>query len=129
MTLQELKALMGIAVEDTSQDAILSLYLEAAFEAAKQYANGYDWNSTDPLPGPIKLGILRYVELARQRKSRSGVVSESIAGMSKTYANSISDEEYYREAFDFWFPYRKRGVTFQAARRAYNPNPCGVRRF
>ena len=34
MTLAELKALLGIPAEDTSQDAMLQLYLEAALEQA-----------------------------------------------------------------------------------------------
>ncbi|MCM3598705.1 phage head-tail connector protein [Metabacillus idriensis] len=120
MTLQELKQLMGIAPDENSQDAILFLYLESAIQAAMYWADGYDWNNKAlPLPAAIKLGILRYVELTKQRKGRSGVVSESIAGMSKTYASG-SDDDYYQEAIDFWLPFRKKqDVVFRPAKRAF----------
>lgn len=118
MTLEELKLLMGIPVEDDSKDAILELYLAAALKAAQEYANKYDWTSTDPLPGDIRLGILRFVELSQNRKSKSGVVSESIGGMSRTFSSSSSPtENYFLEAFDFWKPYHRRGLVFQPVRR------------
>jgi hypothetical protein len=118
MNLTELKALLGIAVEDISQDAILSLYLESALEAAKSYTTAYDWLLTTPLPGGIRLGIVRWVELSQARKAKSGISSQSIAGMSITYSNSNTvDSDYFREAYSLWFPYRSKGVVFHTAKR------------
>ena len=129
MTLAELKTLMGIASADTSQDAILSLYLEAALESAKEYANGWDWDSGQMLPAGIKLGIARWVELALLKKERAGVQSESIAGMSQTFSSASSDS-YFAEVFDLWGPYKlePRGMTYRKARRAKPLYGCSTLR-
>ena len=119
MKLEELKELMGIAAENTKQDAVLKLYLASALKAAKTYANAYDWESTDELPDEIKLGILRYVELSQKRKASTGIVSKSMAGMSVTYASG-NDKEYFGEVFSIWLPYRKKGVVFRSAKRKDN---------
>ncbi|AOH54482.1 hypothetical protein ABE28_008965 [Peribacillus muralis] len=120
MTLSELKQLMGIAAEDTTQDAILSLYLESALDDAKTYADKLDW-TTGSLPGAIKLGIVRWAELAQVRKERSGIQSESIGGMSQTFLNGSGDE-YFSEVYDFWKPYHtvNNGLVFRTAK---HPKP------
>jgi hypothetical protein len=116
MNLSELKDLMGIASGDTSNDAILSLYLESAIAAAKKYTNGFAWSDT--LPGPIKLGILRYVELSQMRKTNAGVASQSMAGMSQTFKDGdAGGTNYFAEAFDMWEPYRSKGLVFRTAKR------------
>lgn len=120
LTLEQLKGLMGIALSDTSQDVILSLYLEAAIEAAKNYANAYDWDADKPLPGGIKLGIVRWIELSQMKKSNAGVQSESIGGMSQTFT-STGDAGYFSEVFDMWEPYRYRGLTFRPTKRSKPP--------
>lgn len=118
MTLAELKALMGIPESDTSQDAKLQLYLDMALEAARDYANAYDWSSTEPLPAGLRLGIVRFVELSQSRKTNTGVISESIGGMSRTYAaNSNNDVDYFGEVWSMWKPFKKRGVVFRSAKR------------
>jgi hypothetical protein len=119
MNLAELKGLMGIALEGTSQDVILSLYLESALEAAKTYANNFNWTQT-VLPGPLKLGILRYVELSQARKSTAGIASQSIAGMSQTFKDDGGDS-YFREAYEIWNPYHKNGLVFSPAKRKNVP--------
>lgn len=116
MNLSELKVLMGIAEEDTSRDAILSLYLESALKAAEAYANAHDWSS-GVLPGAIKLGIVRWVELSQDRKSKAGIASQSMAGMSVTYKDNSTDYDYFREAYSLWHPFRSKGVVFRPARR------------
>ena len=120
MTLEQLKELMGIALSDASQDAILSLYLETAIEAAKQYANAYDWDSEEPLPAGIKLGILRWIELSQMKKENAGVQSESIGGMSQTFT-STGDAGYFSEVYDMWAPYHFRGLTFRPTKRSKPP--------
>jgi hypothetical protein len=126
MTLAELKALMGIAESDTSQDASLQLLLETALEVAKNYANAFDW-SLEPLvlPSSIKLGIVRWVELTRLIKDRGGVVSESIGGMSQSFANG-SNADYYDEVWSYWGGFRKKGVTFRPAIRKDFPSDRGL---
>jgi hypothetical protein len=117
MELTELKQLLGIAESDTSQDAILSLYLEAAIEAAKGYADKADFSKV--LPGPIKLGILRYVELSQLRKATAGIQSESMSGMSQTFRDGNTDSNYYAEAYDFWKPYHTNDnrLVFRTSKR------------
>lgn len=116
MLLADLKALMGIDAEDTSQDVVLQTYLDAALEEAKRYANAYDWTSADPLPSGIKLGIARWVELTQTRKSKAGIASQSMAGMSITYRDGTNDD-YYNESYSFWGPYHKKGLVFRSAKR------------
>lgn len=118
MTLEELKILMGIAADDTSKDATLKLYLEMALDAAKSYANAYDWTSTGALPAGLQLGIVRFVELSQSRKTSTGVISESIGGMSRTYANvANNDADYFSEVYSMWNPFKRRGVVFRSAKR------------
>lgn len=122
MTLAELKQLMGIALEDTSQDAILSLYLDTAMDAAKAYVDKVDWSASPlNLPATVKLGIVRYVELSQQRKENAGIQSESIGGMTQTFRNGNTDDNYFAEVFDIWSPYHtvKNGLVFRSARKAY----------
>lgn len=117
MQLSELKQLLGIAESDVSQDAILSLYLESAIEAAKGYADKVDF--TKVFPGPIKLGILRYVELSQMRKNHAGIQSESMAGMSQTFRDGNDTDNYFAEAYDFWKPYHTKdsGLVFRTSKR------------
>lgn len=119
MTLEQLKGYMGIALSDTSQDVILSLYLETAIEVAKEYTNKFDWDSGEPLPAGIKLGIIRWVELSRLKKDNAGVQSESIGGMSQTFT-SAGDSGYFYEVFDMWakYHYENRGLVFRTAKRS-----------
>lgn len=116
MSLIELKALLGIAEGDTSQDVVLQIYLDAALAEAQRFANAYDWTSTDPLPSGLKLGIARWVELSRKRSAGPEVASQSMAGMSQTFVTA-NQNDYYKEVFDFWGPYRKKGLVFHTAKR------------
>lgn len=123
MTLEQLKALMDIPADDTSQDVKLQLYLDLALDAARDYANAHDWESTEPLPAGLQLGIVRFIELSQSRKSTTGVISESIGGMSRTYAvASTNDNDYFAEVWSFWKPFKKRGVVFRTAKRRGSNN-------
>lgn len=121
MTLIELKTLMGIADGDTSHDAMLSLYLDAAIEQLHAYATGYNFNG-NPLTGSMKLGIVKYVQLS-QKRSEGAIKSKSLDGLSVTYADPVSGENYYDEAFAYWSVYRNRGLVFRPALRS-NPVRC-----
>lgn len=116
MNLEDLKRLLGLSMEDTSKDAILQLNLDAALDQARIYANKYDFDGNDPLPSTIKLGIVRWVELALKRGKESGVASKSMAGMSVTYRNT-NDREYFQEVFQIWSPFRKKGLVYRPAKR------------
>lgn len=116
MNLEDLKRLLGLSMEDTSKDAILQLNLDAALDQARIYANKYDFDGNDPLPSTIKLGIVRWVELALKRGKESGIASKSMAGMSVTYRDT-GDREYFHEAFQIWSPFRKKGLVYRSAKR------------
>jgi hypothetical protein len=118
MTLEELKTLLGIEEGDTSQDAILSLYLEAGLEAAKKYTNLLDWETITELPATVKLGIAKWVEANQLRAERTGVQSESIAGMTQTFASGVSDGVTFAESYSLWGSYHKNsGVVFRPSKR------------
>lgn len=116
MRLEQLKALLGMSLTDTSKDAILQLHLDAALDQARIYATKHDFNGGDPLPSTIKLGIVRWVELALKRGKESGIASKSMAGMSVTYRDT-NDREYFQEVFQIWSPFRKKGLVYRSAKR------------
>ncbi|MCY1690732.1 hypothetical protein OVA29_08690 [Exiguobacterium sp. SL14] len=56
MTLDELKVLLGIPLDDDSQDVKLALYLESGILAAQQYCDKLDFMQLiDPLSGKLEL--------------------------------------------------------------------------
>lgn len=121
MTLAELKVYLGIDPLDTSEDAILQLYLESAMEKAVEYANLFDW-TTEPLvlPASIEEGIVRFVQIKRDLNGRSvGVQAESIGGMSQTFVTNASQQDLFADVWDLWSGYHKRKSVFRAARYAY----------
>lgn len=121
MTLAELKVYLGIDPLDTSEDAILQLYLESAMEKAVEYANLFDW-TTDPLvlPASIEEGIVRFVQIKRDLNGRSvGVQSHSIGGMSKSYATNLSQQALYADVWELWGEYHRPPSPFRAARYAH----------
>lgn len=121
MTLMQLKELLGLDPLDTSQDAMLQLYLDSALEQAFLYCNRFDWEM-DPLvlPSAITLGIVRYVQIMMDVSSRSaGVVSESIGGMSKSYASGVSNRVLYADVWALWASYHVASSIFRPARYAH----------
>lgn len=90
MNLEELKALLGIPIDDTDDDTILKIKLAGALEivelwflkyAKKEYVK-YDLSGKFILPAGAKLAISKYVEAS---DIVAGVRSESIGGMSQTF--------------------------------------------
>lgn len=121
MTLERLKELLGIPLDDTSQDAILQLYLEVALEQAVLYCDLFEWD-VDPLvlPAAIEMGIVRMVQIKMDVNSRAvGVTSESIGGMSKSYSATVNPQAMYADVLDMWKPYHRFPSIFRAARYAY----------
>lgn len=96
------KELNGIAIDDTSQDAVLSLYLELAIEVAKEKACDIkDWNY-EKLPKAVVMGMLMYVDLFSKRNENYGIKSESIDGMSQTYIDNAGDDSYFNPVYDLF---------------------------
>lgn len=121
LLLTEYKAIMGIAEDDNSLDAILLLYMSAAIEKAKYYAcDWHKWTYED-LPASIKLGIFRYLQLSQERGERSGIASESIGGMSQSFITGEqgNTDAYFNEAYDFFKQYCRgaNGLNFVPAKR------------
>lgn len=111
MTLDELKGLLGVPLDDTSRDAYLTLMLESGIKAAQEYCDKIDFLSlVNPetgvlvLPAPVKLGIYEWVKAGDNASERGGVVSESIGGMSQSFA-SAADGSLYSVAHRHWAPY------------------------
>lgn len=121
MTLAELKVYLGVDPLDTSEDAILQLYLESAMEKAAEYTNRFDWTA-EPLvlPASIEEGIVRFVQIKRDLNGRSvGVQAESIGGMSQTFVTNASQQDLFADVWDLWSGYHKRKSVFRAARYAH----------
>lgn len=117
------KELNGIAIDDTSQDAVLSLYLEVALEIAKEKSCDIkDW-TFEKIPKSVLMGILIYVDLFMKRNEVHGIKSESIDGMSQTYMDSNKDDSYFSPAYDLFDMYCTKvnngycSATFRNARR------------
>lgn len=111
MTLAELKALLGVAAEDTSKDAYYTLALESGLLAAQEYCNRLDFLTLVDaetgllvLPAAVKLGIVEWIKANEAQSERSGVASESIGGMSQTFVVN-GDAAIYSAAYIHWRPY------------------------
>ncbi|MEK3801774.1 phage head-tail connector protein [Bacillus sp. FSL K6-1234] len=111
MDLAELKVRLGIPAEDTSQDAKLQIDLEDGISYAMAYCNNLfvGPDNTVSLPPAVKKGIALLIKI--ERESPSGVLSESIGGMSRSYA---ADEERLNPVHELFRPYRK--IRFRALR-------------
>ena len=123
MTLAELKALLGIPVEDTSQDMKLSMLLESGILAAQAYCDKLDFLTLVDtqtgllvLPGPVKLGIAEWVKANQTMSARQGVTAESIGGLSQSFGGD--DAVVYAAALKHWAPYHS-DVLFMPVRRRY----------
>jgi len=110
MNLDELKALLGIPLDDLTQDVRLALFLESGLLAAQEHCDKLDFMQLiDPvtgklvLPGPVRLGISEWVKAAQEMGERGDVVSESMAGMSQTFSNDTT--RAFRGAYGHWAPY------------------------
>lgn len=121
MTLAELKALLGIPLTDTTQDIKLGMLLESGLLAAQEYCDRLDFLTlVDPetgllvLPSPVKLGIAEWVKATERDAKRGNVVTESIGGLSQTYA------EYgniYSVAYAHWKPYHNMVKFYPVGKR------------
>lgn len=121
MTLERLKELLGIPLDETSQDVLLQLYLEVAMEQAVTYCDLFEWDM-DPLnlPATIEAGIVRIVQIKMDVNSRAvGVVSESIGGMSKSYGATVTPQAMYADVLEMWKPYHRFPSIFRSARYAH----------
>lgn len=121
MTLSQLKQLLGVEEGDTSQDYYLGLQLESALKAAEEYCDRLDFlayvnveTGVLELPGPVNLGIYEWIKAASGVSKRGGVVSESIGGMSQSFADGAA---VYSAAHHHWRPYHSDIKFLQIGRR------------
>lgn len=122
MTLAELKALLGISEEDTSQDMKLSLMLESGILAAQEYCDKLDFLTLVDaetgqlvLPAAVKLGISEWVKANQTVSRRQGVTSESIGGLSQSFSGDSAS--VYSAAHQNWAPYHSAVRFFTVGRR------------
>lgn len=107
MNLEELKALLGIPIDDTDEDTILKIKLAGALEitelwflkyAKKEYIR-YDGSGNFILPQGAKLAISKYIETS---EITAGVRSESIGGMSQTFGGGSNTNANNSPLDDFY---------------------------
>lgn len=124
MTLDELKVLLGIPLDDDSQDMKLSLFLESGLLAAQKYCDKLDFMQLiDPisgkleLPGPVKLGISEWVKSQQEIAERgTGVTSESVPGMSQSFGSASDQFAVFATAHAHWAPFHSQIKFYKAGR-------------
>jgi hypothetical protein len=95
MELDELKVRMKI--NDTSQDAFLTVALEDAIDYAKSYCNN---SFPDGFPSSVKKGIALVV---KSMNENGNVSSQSLGDMSKSFFEGAT----MNEAHEYFRPFRK----------------------
>ena len=107
MKLEELKALLGIPLEDVEDDAMLKIKLKGAIEtteiwflkyAKKEYVK-YDSDGNFIVPDGAKDAVAKYVEVSFLN---AGVRSESIGGMSQTFGGGSNTNTNNSPLDDFY---------------------------
>ena len=125
--LEELKILLDIPLEDTSQDAKLQLQLKIALDITVEWFKNYarkplaqDENGEYIIPSTIMVGIAKFVEASN---IQAGVKSESIGGMSVTYGGASGGVNATGTPLDEFYAYlemfRCRDVRFIPVRNRY----------
>lgn len=125
--LEELKILLDIPLEDTSQDAKLQLQLKIALDITVEWFKNYarkplaqDENGEYIIPSTIMVGIAKFVEASN---IQAGVKSESIGGMSVTYGGASGGVNATGTPLDEFYAYlemfRCRDIRFIPVRNRY----------
>lgn len=126
MTLMEqVKILLNIPLEDTSQDEKLQLQLDIALDIVAEWFRQYaceplavDVNGDYIIPSTILIGIAKFIEAS---EVQAGVKSESIGGMSVTYGGASSGVNSAGTPLDEFYAYlemfRCRHVHFIPVRK------------
>lgn len=91
------------------------LFVSSAVEWLEENTT-IDTKTTEDLPNAAKLFIVKYVEAV---KNTGGVVSESIAGMSQTFATSELHNQIWEFALALLRPWLKSQVAFVSAERKW----------
>ena len=79
--MEKLKLLLGIKIDDTSKDALLSILLEQATSELKQYCY------REQLPVEANNVIIDMAVVKYNLLGTEGLSSQSYSGMSEAYAN------------------------------------------
>lgn len=123
--LEELKILLDIPLDDTSQDEKLKIQLKIAVEITAEWFRQYackplaiDVNGEYIIPSTILIGIAKFVEAS---SIQAGVKSESIGGMSVTYGGASGGTNSVGTPLDEFYNYlemfRCRHVHFIPVRK------------
>lgn len=118
--LEELKILLDIPLDDTSQDTKLQLQLKVALDITVEWFKHYackplaqDENGEYIIPSTIMAGIAKFVEASN---IQAGVKSESIGGMSVTYGGASKGVNSTGTPLDEFYAYlemfRCRDIRF-----------------
>lgn len=103
---QELKAYIGIDVNDTDQEARLRVWWDTAVRQADLWVD----DTFDPEPPPeIKLGLFEFVKTLWARLgSIAGVTSVKTGQLAETYAmNGVTAKMAFLAAKAFWRPVKR----------------------
>ena len=123
--LEELKILLDIPLEDTSNDDKLQLQLKIAVEITAEWFRQYaceplavDVNGEYIIPSAVMIGIAKFVEAI---SIQAGVKSESIGGMSVSYGGASGGVNSAGTPLDEFYAYlemfRCRHIHFIPVRK------------
>ena len=124
-TLDELKILLNIPLDDTSRDEKLRLQLKVATEITAEWFRQYaceplemNEDGTYILPSAVMVGIAKFVEAC---DIHAGVKSESIGGMSVSYGGASGGINATGTPLDEFYAYlemfRCRHIRFIPVRK------------
>lgn len=107
MSLEELKALLGIPLEDTEENKLLEIKLKGVIEVteiwfkknAKSEYIKYDKDGKFIIPDGAKIAISKYIEAT---EIVAGVRSEHIGGMSQTFAGGTASSSEVTPLDDYY---------------------------
>lgn len=90
--LDELKTL--VEVDDDSQDALLTIYLEQAKSAVSNYLYPFGVGN-EPIPRKYNSNILNIAVYLYNRQGAEGELSHSENGINRTYSSANIPTEYF----------------------------------
>ena len=84
--LQKLKLLLGISLEDDTQDALLELLIDMNTQEALSFCNLSQYSSK------LEIVILKMCVQSYNRMGSEGATGESFSGISQSYVDGFSDD-------------------------------------
>ncbi|WP_214810916.1 phage head-tail connector protein [Exiguobacterium sp. s127] len=120
LLLPDIKQRLGIREDDTTRDAALEVDIVDGYEYAVEWCNNTfrDELGVLRLPGPIKKGVVKMIQIDTAAIGREGVQSQSMAGMSQTFVTGASASSTYADVFGLWRKYKR--LKFTSVTSAYD---------